>query len=166
MMGRRNNRSPQVIQAAYPQLVVNPSAEAGGAEPDGWFHSLTGTEWSNGEAHSGNRSLRLNVSDGVADWRCAVYPVAGGSLYRVGLWLKGTATPETVVAVRWFSDSEGAHWITEEWIVLTGVYADWTHMERTVTAPANAQSSDLMFRAAFATTADTYGDDFSVRQVN
>jgi hypothetical protein len=31
--------------------------------------------------------------------------------------------------------------------------------------PANAQSGDLMFRAAFATTADLYGDDFSVRQV-
>lgn len=165
-MRRRNNRAEQVIKAAYPQLVANPSGEAGGGEPDDWFHSLTGTEWNNSEAHSGSRSLRINVASDTADWRSAVYPVTGGHDHRVGLWLKGTGTPETIVAVRWFSDTEGAAWITEEWIVLTGVYADWTHITNIVTAPANAQSGDLMFRAAFATTADLSGDDFSVRQVN
>ena len=71
-----------------------------------------------------------------------------------------------ILAARWFSDLDGLNWITEQWLVLDGIFNDWTHRSHIVTAPANALSGDLMFRAAFATTADMYGDDFSVRRMN
>lgn len=166
MNKRRNNRLLGLLGGqSFPQLVANPSAETGAVEPDNWFHTLTGTEWAT-QGHSGSRSLRVTVTGDIADWRCSLYPVVGGRRYRVGLWVKGSGTPEMILASRWFSDSEGANYLTEQWLILNGSFSDWTPMSHIVAAPANALTGDLMFRAAFATTADLYGDDFSVRRLN
>lgn len=164
-MMRRNNRLLWLGRRSYPQLVANPGVETGVGEPDAWFHTPTGTAWAT-QGHNGNRSLRLNVAGDMADWRCSLYPVVGGRRYRVGLWVKGNGAPEMVLAARWFSDAGGLSWITEQWLMLDGAYADWTHRSHIVTAPANAVSGDLMFRAAFPTTADLSGDDFGVRRLS
>ena len=166
MMHRRNNRPINLLGGrSFAQVVANPSAETGTGEPDNWFHTLTGTEWAT-HGHSGNRSLRVNVANDLADWRSSPYPIVSGRKYRVDLWVKGTGAPEMILAARWFSDLDGLNWITEQWLVLDGIFNDWTHRSHIVTAPANALSGDLMFRAAFTTTADMYGDDFSVRRMN
>lgn len=145
--------------------VANPSVELGTGVPDDWFFSA-GTEWHTSDAHSGNRSLRINVVNALADWRSAVYPITGSKIYRCGLWAKGQGNAQTILAARWFSDAAGANWITETWIPLDGNYTDWTYRYQDIVAPANAQSGDLMLRAAFATTVDLLGDDFFVRQVD
>lgn len=43
-------------------LVANPSVEFGDTDPDSWFYSLTGTEWVDGQGHSGSKAVRLNVA--------------------------------------------------------------------------------------------------------
>lgn len=166
-MYRRNNRPLSLLGGSgFTQVVANPSAETGLSEPDNWFHTPTGTAWANDEAYNGNHSLRVNVNNDVADWRSSLYPIAGGHRYRVGLWVKGIGTPEMILAARWFSDLDGLNWITEQWLVLDGVFIDWTFKGHILVTPANAITGDLMFRAAFATTADIYGDDFTVRRLN
>lgn len=164
-MMRRNNRLALFARPGYQQLVANAGVEVGEAVPEDWFYSLQNTEWAN-QGHNGNRSLRINVANAMADWRTVLFPVVGGRRYRVGVWLKGTSTAQVVLAARWFSDIGGANYISEEWLVLDGVFADWTLRKHAIQAPANAVVCDLMFRAAFNTTADIYGDDFSVRRVN
>ncbi|MBX3012352.1 MAG: hypothetical protein KF832_12630 [Caldilineaceae bacterium] len=145
--------------------VANPSVEAGSVAPTGWFYSAN-TEWVAGDAHEGHRSLRINVTAALADWRTAVYPIEGGKTYRCGLWAKGQGNAQTVLAVRWFSDLLGANWITEAWLVLDGNYGDWTYCYQDIQAPANALSGDLMWRAAFATTVAMLADDFFVRRID
>lgn len=164
-MRRRNNRGLHMLPG-YPQLVPNANVEAGVSAPDSWFHSLSGTEWPAGEGHTGSRSLRINVTNDMADWRSSPVAIVGGRKYRVGMWVRGLGSSEMILSVRWFSDADGANWITEQWIPLNATYADWTPIYRTLLTPANARSGDLMFRTAFATTADIYGDNFSVRRVN
>lgn len=166
-MHRRNNRH-LFLQGgrSFTQVVANSGIETGDGEPDNWFHTPTGTAWASGEAHSGSRSLRVNVANNVADWRSSLYSIVGGRSYRVGLWVKGTGTPEMILAARWFSDLDGLNWITEQWLVLDGVFNEWTYQGHILVAPANAMAGDLMFRAAFATTADLYGDDFAVRRLS
>lgn len=165
-MARRNNRPlHQLGGRSFAQVVANPGAETGVIEPDNWFHTPTGTAWAT-QGHSSNRSLRVIVAGDVADWRSSLYPVVGGRRYRVGLWVKGMGTPEMILAARWFSDGDGLNWITEQWLILNGVWGDWTARAHNIVAPAAAVSGDLMFRAAFPTTVDIYGDDFSVRRLN
>lgn len=147
------------------ELLANGSVEIGEAVPEDWFYSLQNTEWAN-QGRSGNRSLRINVANAMADWRSSLFPVTGDESYRVGVWLKGASTPQVVLAARWFSDVGGSNYITEQWLILDGTFADWTLKNHVIQAPANAVVCDLMFRAAFNTTADIYGDDFSVRIVN
>lgn len=161
---RRNNRPAALLaRAGWPQLVANAGAEVGAADPASWFHLPAGTEWAN-QGHNGVRSLRLNVAGAMADWRTALYPVTGGRRYRVGLWVKGTGTPQMVLAARWFSDAGGANYLTEQWLILGGTFANWTRKGHIVQAPVGALAGDLMFRAAFNTTADLYGDDFFVQR--
>ncbi len=153
------------VRHAQRNRVQNPSVEGGDSAPHHWFYSA-GTEWVNEDAHAGSRSLRINVTDAMADWRTVVYPIEGGKTYRCGLWAKGQGNAQTVLAVRWFSDAIGANWITETWLVLDGHYSDWTYCYQDIPAPANALSGDLMLRAAFATTVDMLGDDFFVRRID
>lgn len=163
-MMRRTNR-PDLLRR-YPNVVPNAHVELGGGAPDAWFFTLTGTEWTQVEAHSGSRALRLQVDGEIADWRSSLYPAMPKRRYRVGLWVKGMGTPETVLAARWFADPNGEVYLTEQWLVLGGSYAQWTPRYHHVMTPEGAQSGDLMFRAAFPTTADLYGDDFTVRRLS
>lgn len=163
-MMRRTNR-PGPARRRFANLVSNPRVEAGDGAPDAWFFTLTGTEWAM-HGHSGSRSLRVQVFGATADWRSSLYAAAEQRPYRVGLWVKGMGAPETVLASRWFADGNGETYLTEQWLVLNGDYADWTQVYHHVAAPAGARSGDLMLRAAFPTTADLYADDFTVRRLS
>lgn len=164
-MRRRLNRSV-LLHPRFANVVRNASVEQGDSVPDDWFFTPSGTDWAQGEARTGNRSLHLLVTDDVADWRSSLYPAVGARRYRVGLWVKGAGTPDMVLASRWFADTEGAAYLNEQWLVLEGSFSDWTRIYHHVIAPQGAQTGDLMFRAAFATTADLYADDFTVRRLN
>jgi hypothetical protein len=165
MMRRRVNR-PNLWRPRYPNVVATASVELGDSVPDAWFFTPTGTEWAHSEARTGNRSLHVQVANAVADWRSSLYAAVGARRYRVGLWVKGAGAPEMVLAARWFADTEGAAYLNEQWLVLDGHYSDWTRVYRHVIAPVGAQTGDLMFRAAFATTVDLYADDFTVRRLH
>lgn len=155
----KRRRSNRIID---PNLVRNFSVERGIIAPNNWNYSLIGTEWVTTDAHDGTKSVRLNPVSATADWRTDAYPVVGNTLYRCGLWIKGAGNIVTVLAVRWFSDAVGTVYIGETWIVLDQNYAAWREVDEHITAPANALSGDLMFRAAFATTIDVLGDAFFV----
>lgn len=160
----KKRRSRNVVEAE--NLVANFSVELGTTEPLSWFYSVDGTEWVSSDAHDGVKALRINVSSDTADWRTAVYPVVGDTTYRCGLWVKGDGDIVTVLAVRWFSDALGADYLSETWIVLDQTYTDWREVDEHLTAPADALSGDLMFRAAFATTVDVLGDAFFVLEAD
>ncbi len=146
-------------------LIRNGSVEEGTTDPAHWFHTLYDTEWAD-MGHYGARSLRINTNGGTPDWRAEVYPVEANAGYRMSFWVKGQGSNRLIVAVRWFSDPEGLNWITEQWIPVDGNYADWTQIVQDVTAPANAQSGDIMFRVWEAgTIVDIYSDDFVLRRV-
>lgn len=164
-MMRRNNRLALFARPGYPQLVFNASAETGDAEPDNWFHSENGTEWAN-QGYTGNRSLRINVASATADWRSSLYLVTGGKAYRVGVWLKGAAAGECFLTVRWFANQDGSGFISENNILLNGIYVTWQRVLATLLSPVNAHSGDVVWRCPSPSTADIYGDDFLVRQVN
>lgn len=155
LIRRRRTNQPPV------NLVANPSVELGDVDPTSWFHS-DHTEWVTGNAYDGDKALRINVANGTADWRSAVFPVVGGKTYRVGVWVKGAADIVTVLPCRWWSDEAGTSYITENWLVLEGANPVWTKYQHDLVAPANAVSADLMFRAAFDTTVDVFGDMFFV----
>lgn len=155
-----------VIVLEGPNLIANPSVETEGAPgwPANWFHTLSGVAWAT-PGCTGERSLRLNPVNEMSDWRAEVFPVAGGKTYRVRLYVKGTASHETILAFRWFSDDNGANWIGEQWLWLEGSYPDWTLRDALALVPATARSADVMFRVFADSTADLVADDFYVGEL-
>jgi len=152
----------------WPELLANSSVEQdvdSSGVPDFWNISTSGAEWSNVEARIGGRSLRLNVSSGTGQWISYVFAVVAGQVYRLSAYVKGTGSTQTFLTIRWWSDTGGSAFISENNIALNVSHADWTVVEQAITAPAGAQSADVVFRCPAATTADLYGDDFSVRRV-
>jgi|GEM_PF-1921804 len=149
-----------------PNLVANPSAAVEGDPgwPANWFHTLDGVAWAT-QGHADERALRLNPVNEMSDWRCEVVPVTGGKQYRHRVYVKGMGSQKTILALRWFSDDNGQNWISEEWMWLVDSYVDWTLQDAVWTAPLNARSADMMFRAFEVTTADLYGDDFYMGEI-
>ncbi len=142
-----------------PELVSNPDVET--PAPYNWYTG--GGAWSTAESRSPSHSLLLNLSAASGDWRSHHFPVAGGGEYRVEGWFKGAVTGgEWFLTIRWFSGGDGTGFISEENIPLTG-YSDWTLVSSVFTAPSNALSADLLFRAING-SGELYGDDFSVRR--
>ncbi|MBI1296659.1 hypothetical protein GC175_17020 [bacterium] len=152
---------------AGPELVSNPDVETdtGGGVPRDWFASATGTQWSTAEYHTENHSLRLNVTAATADWRSLHFLVNGNRTYRIKVMAKGTGSADTYLTIRWFSNTDGTGFISEQNIALSSTYSTWTVIEQDIVAPGTAQSADLVFRCPSATTADIYGDDFSIREL-
>lgn len=148
---------------AGPELVSNPDVEEGTSAPDDWFASATGATWDTTTYHTEGHALRLNVTAATADWRALFFLATGSMTYRVKAMVKGVGSADTHLTVRWFSDTGGATFVSEQNITLNATYADWTVIEQDCPAAATAQSADILLRCAAATTADIYGDDFSVR---
>jgi len=146
-------------------LLLNPDVEEGVTLPDFWFQGAN-AYWSTVEYRSPTHSLQINVSAATGDWRSRVFLVAPNTLYRLHGYFKGTGAANMYLTIRWFSDKEGTTFISENNIALDVTYPDWTLKESDFTSPSNALSADVMFRAAAATTANLYGDDFSVKEVD
>lgn len=166
-MRRRNNRQ-LFYTVGWPELLANPGVEIdadSSGVPDSWNVSALGAEWSNSEAHSGSRSLRLNVAASTGQWIAYAFLVTGSVSYRLRAFVKGVGSSQTFLTIRWWSDTGATAFISEDNIMLNDTYADWTQIEQELSAPSNAQSADVVFRCPSSTTADLYGDDFSVRQV-
>jgi len=148
------------------ELLANPSVEQEGSPgwPAEWFHSATNTDWAN-TARRGGHSLHIQVVGQTADWRSKHFMVKAGKIYRLMGYFRGTGSTQTFLTIRWFSNSDGTGFISEDNITLDNIYLDWTQSAQNFTAPPGAQSADIMFRCPTATVADIYGDDFSVRRV-
>lgn len=152
-------------------LVANWSVEDGGGSPDYW--TTSGGAWetddpNNGPsavAHSGKKGLRLNVSGGTAWWQSAVFGVEASATYNLRAFVKGVGSTQTFLTIRWWSDPSGTVFVGENNIMLNAVYSGFTMVEGDIAAPGTAQSADIVFRCPSATTADIYGDSFSVRKV-
>lgn len=163
-------------ESAGPQdsnLVANPSVEDGSGSPDNWTSSGGGATWETDDpdngpssvAHSGKKGLRLNVSSGTAWWQAAVFAVEASAVYSLRGFVKGTGSTQTFLTIRWWSDAGGTVFIREDNIMLNATYSGFTLVEQSFTAPGTAVSADIVFRCPSTTTADIYGDSFSVRKV-
>ncbi|MBI1296671.1 hypothetical protein GC175_17080 [bacterium] len=146
----------------FDNLLANPGGE--GESLSNWFASAQNAERSSAEAHTGTYSLRLNPSGGTGDWRASVFLVEANRVYQVSGVFKGQGSGQTFLTIRWWSDLAGTAFVKEDNIPLPSTYADWTKIAQSFTAPATAQSADLMFRCPATTTADIYGDNFGVQR--
>jgi len=146
-------------------LVTNPSAELGTTTPQDWLSTGNGTEWSTTYARSGARSLRINVANSSAEWRSNATAVQGGNTYQIqGSFIGNITKDQFFFSVIWFSDSQGLNVVNESKVsMLIGNYSQWSLGGQEVTAPTNAKSSEIVFKAVNG-TGDMYGDNFEIRQ--
>jgi len=153
-----------ITGAVNTNLVLNPSVEvanAGATAPQNWSSSGNGTEWSAAHARTGSRSLRIDVTNGSANWTGEVGQIYGGSVYRVDGFITGeVANGQFLLTVSWFTDSTE---IDDNITLPVASYTGWQMPAGTFTAPAGARSCEIVFRAING-TGDLYGDDFEVRQ--
>lgn len=147
------------------ELLANVNVESGTTTPTSWNKSASNTTWSTDEARSGSYSLQINVSASTGDWRSDSVEVSGDQNYRLRAFVKGTGSAGTYVTIRWFSNTDGSGFISEDNITLNSTYSDWTEVKSDLKAPATAQSADVMFRVPSSSTANIYADDFSVRRI-
>jgi hypothetical protein len=147
------------------ELLANGDIEEGSGTPSDWYASASGATWDSVIKRTGYRSLKLEITDDVADWRSAYFAVTGNREYRIqGLFL-GHGSNQCFLTIRWFSNSDGTGFISENNTAIGGTYDDWTLIVPYVQSPGNAQSADLMFRCPSNTTVSINGDDFSVRML-
>jgi hypothetical protein len=149
-------------------LVLNRSVEAeGGAEtaPQDWSPSGNGAEWNTTYARSGSRSLRITVNNSSVEWTGKVKPVSEGINYQATAFFTGQIDAgQFLLAVRWFSDSEGLTPIVESNLTIpVGKYPQWSELQGDFSAPAGTKSCEIVFRAVDA-SGDLYADDFAFRQ--
>jgi hypothetical protein len=143
--------------------VPNNSVEVGAEWPDDWYHSETGALWAD-VAHTGFKSLLLDVADSVADWRSKAFQVLTGESYTLQAWVKGEAVSgEFFITVRWWRDLAATNFISEDNIPIPlGSYPDWKLFEATFKAPAEAVAADVLFRCPTPSTGKVYADDLAL----
>jgi hypothetical protein len=149
-------------------LVQNPSVEtgeAGAPMPSQWIASGNDTEWKTDYFRTGSTSLRINVINASANWTSSAIAVREGYAYWIRGFFKGEVKSDGFfLTVRWFSDLEGSNFKAENNTSLTvGNYSSWIPVGDSFTAPGEAKSCEIGFRAVNA-SGDLYGDDFEVRQ--
>lgn len=156
--------SPGIV-LSYGRLnrIPNYSVESGVDWPENWYHSVSGAFWSD-EAHSGFKSLLLDVTDATANWRSRAFQVIAGEIYTLQAWVKGEAlSGEFFLTVRWWRDLAATDFISEDNVPIPlGSYPDWRLFEGSFTAPAEAVSADVLFRCPTPSTGRVYADDFAV----
>ena len=157
-----------MVVLAGTNLVLNPSVEIphptqGEAWPANWNWSAANATLATDQAHTGSKSLRIQVVNAIGEWRADVFPVASSQSYGLRCFVKGTGSNQAFLTIRFWSDAGGTQFVGENNVSLEGSFADWTEKSSIVVAPANAVSADIMFRCPSNTTADIYGDDFRVR---
>lgn len=155
-----------IVPLAYAQdnLILNPSLEQGIGSPNDWYAGAN-AYWSS-EGHSGIHSIGLNPSSSNGDWRSEHFNVSADAKYHFEFWVKGTYySGEFYVYVRWFNDSDASNFISQVPFRIMGNYSNWICVNDTVTAPANAKTSDIFFRAEGTTSGDILVDDFVMYQI-
>ena len=157
-----------MVSGSIPANVIpNPSLEAvnEAASPAPWSRSQNNTEWSTSYVRTGARSARIAVAGADGEWRSGVNTVQGGSAYLVYGFFGGTVrSGKFFLTVKWFSDAEGLTQLSERNISITaGNYSQWTQIGELATAPSEARSCRVVFRAVNG-TGDIHGDDFTVRE--
>jgi hypothetical protein len=152
-------------------LILNSSVESGGnspAVPDHWTSSGMDASWSSTFAHTGSRSLLVNVTNASAEWISDPLAISGGVGYRIsGFFEGGVTTGQFLFGIQWYSDSKGLSSYGGEVDLVSFVannYSQWFGTEKDSTAPNGANSCRIFLKAVNG-TGDLYGDDFEVRQV-
>lgn len=149
-------------------LVPNPSVELGTTSPQDWFSTGNGTEWSTTYARTGERSIRINVTDSSAEWRSETTEIQGELDYpfQIQGFFLGNATKDYFfLSVRWFSDLQGLVFISENNISIpVRSYSQWFPIGGAVTPPSQAKSFEIVFEVVNG-SGNLYGDSFEVRQV-
>ena len=150
-----------IANAENNNLILNPSLEQGIGSPDHWFAGAN-TYWSN-EGHSGIHSIGLT---GEGDWRSKAFNVSGNAQYHFEFWVKGVYySGEFYVYVRWFSDPDASSFISQVPFRIMGNYSNWVCVNDTLTAPANAMTCDIFFRAEPGASGDILVDDFLMYEI-
>jgi hypothetical protein len=157
-----------IAGAIHTNVVPNSSVEIGnpaGTAPQDWISSGNGTEWNAVNARTGSRSLRIEVSNGNAEWNVTIGPIVGGNTYHIDGYFFGQVTGgQFLLNVSWFSDSGGEGVLLSQGnFSLTGNYSQWQVQGGDFTAPVGAKSCEIGFKAIQG-SGDIYGDDFEVRQ--
>ncbi|GAB4570017.1 MAG: hypothetical protein Kow0047_23430 [Anaerolineae bacterium] len=150
-----------------PELVQNPEVDQGSGAPDYWHASGAGTEWSSAVYRTAPRSLRLNPTAGLAFWYSDPFPVTEGHRYRLRAYLRGLTHRFTFLNIRWYSNPDGTGLISEDGIALPAymVPVDWfARVQGEFTAPAGAQSADVILKNTADGSTDLYGDDFYFKE--
>lgn len=151
--------SISVVYAQNDNLILNASVEQGIGSPNYWFAG-SNAYWSN-EGHTGIHSLGLNPTASEGDWRSQCFNVSGNQKYRFTFWVKGSYTAgEFYVYVRWFRNPDGTNFITQYPYRIWGSYDTWQCVNDTFTAPPEAKSCDIFFRAEPGSTGNIQTDDF------
>lgn len=153
-------------------LINNPSVETGTGTPDYW-NVGTGATWAtddpvNGPSSTvfaGSKSLRLQTTASTGDWRCDYFAVEASADYIIRGMFVGSADANCYFTIRWFSDTAGSTFISEDNVSLVGTHTNWTLIQDTITAPGTAQSADVMIRVTSSATVDIYADCVEARKV-
>jgi peptidoglycan/xylan/chitin deacetylase (PgdA/CDA1 family) len=141
--------APAASAAVGDELYTNPGLEAGtGDAPTGWERSTWGGgpqtvptfTWTSGDAHSGDRAVRVDVtgyvSPGDSKWvPAAPMRVTGGRYYVFSDWYRSTAT--TAVSVYWENAAGAGKWAN----LFSGIApspSGWTQYRTGFNMPASA----------------------------
>jgi peptidoglycan/xylan/chitin deacetylase (PgdA/CDA1 family) len=125
------------------ELVKNSGAEtASGVNPATWSQNAWGTNtsrfsWVSGGAHSGTKSLRVEVTShqsGDAKWLFQAVPVTGGKYYTFSDWYKSTAS--TAVSLGYARADGSSSWANVHLGVATAT--NWTQFKAGLTVPKDA----------------------------
>lgn len=165
--GTGMNFSP--IIDSYQNVIANPSVENGECPNcTDWYNSSIGAYWNNQTAYTGSKSLLLNVSDNVADWRCRAFEVLANKTYVFQGWIKGSASNgEFFITLRWWRDVNATDFISEVNIPIPlGHYEKWRLIENETTAPSETMAADVQFRCPTNSTGELFGDDFLVINIS
>lgn len=154
------------IPIAYSQenLILNPSLEQGVGSPNNWYAGAN-AYWSN-EGHKGIHSIGLNPTSSSGDWRSEHFNISANGKYYFEFWVKGDySSGEFYVYVRWFRDASASNFISQTPFRIMGSYSDWVCVNDTLTAPSDAMTCDIFYRAEGTSTGNILVDDFLMYQI-
>lgn len=143
-------------------LVLNPGAELGYAEPDSW-KAIDHAVWSEG-GHSGLHCFGLD-DDGT--WESNPIIINTESKCNFSFWVKSQRITGTFfVHLRQWSEVNGTGWVDQINFLLSGNYTDWTVVkEDNIQFQATTKSITIIFGNDSPSTGDLYVDDYHLSDV-
>jgi hypothetical protein len=93
--------------------------------------------------------------------------VSGTKTYQFEFWVKGTyISGEFYVYVRWFRDSGASDFISQTPFRIMSNLSSWALMNDTITAPSDAVTCDIFFRAETNSSGDIQIDDLMIQEIS